>query len=286
MAGHPNPGTAPEALCEREVNMRVAAKIQDQCSAEDEVVIWWLGQNSYLVKGAGACLMVDPFFSRAGDPARFVHPEAPIGPDELQPDAVFCTHNHSDHTDPEFLASLAQHSPRTWFLGPAESAAAMIQAGIGAARVRALEPGETVEVGTASTRVVLSKTPEVSDVAHLGYIIELAGVKVYDTGDIMRGVTREPTLMEPLRRAAPDVALITASPTEEEFPDFDEASQLAVAIGARVAVPAHYGCFAKRTFDPSLFAERFWASATTRAEIIPYCGCLVYSVDLSAGAAR
>jgi L-ascorbate metabolism protein UlaG (beta-lactamase superfamily) len=263
--------------------MRVAERIRAQSIPAGTVAIWWLGQNSYLVKGADFCTMLDPFFSRPGDPARYLYDQPPVRPDELQPDAVLCTHNHSDHTDPGFLLPLAQHSPATRFCGPAESAQAMHEAGIAADRVRALASGEVIPVGAASVHVVLSKTPAVSDVAHFGYIIELAGVKVYDTGDIMRGVTREPTLMEPLRRAAPHIALITTSPTEEEFPDFDEAAQLAIAIGARVAVPAHYGCFARRTFDPSPFAGCFGESATTRAEIIPYCGCLLFAAGEARG---
>jgi L-ascorbate metabolism protein UlaG (beta-lactamase superfamily) len=259
--------------------MRVTETIRTQAVSQNSVAIWWLGQNSYVIKGASVCIMIDPFFSRPGDPARYVHDESPIRPDELQPDAVFCTHNHSDHTDPGFLVPLAQHSPATRFLGPPESAQAMTEAGIAADRVRALGNGEVVQVGVASVQVVLSKTPAVSDVAHLGYIAELAGVRIYNTGDIMRGVTREPSLMEPLCSAAPHIALITTSPTEEEFPDFDEAAQLAAAIGARVAVPAHYDCFAKRTFDPAPFAERLRGSAATRAEIIPYCGCFLFASE-------
>jgi L-ascorbate 6-phosphate lactonase len=257
--------------------MRVAQAIRAQSVPPDTVAVWWLGQNSYLVKSADACIMVDPFFSRPGDPAQYLHEQAPLAPDELHPDAVLCTHSHWDHTDPGFLVPLARHSPDTRFYGPTESAQAVSQAGIAADRVQALANGEVVRVGAASVHVVLSKTPAVSDVSHFGYIIELAGVKVYDTGDIMRGVTREPTLVDPLRRAAPHIALITTSPTEKEFPDFDEAARLAIAIGARVAVPAHYGCFARRTFDPSPFADRFRCPAATRAQIIPYCGCLLFA---------
>jgi L-ascorbate metabolism protein UlaG (beta-lactamase superfamily) len=238
--------------------MRVAERIRTQSVPSDSVAIWWLGQNSYLIKGAGVCIMIDPFFSRPREPEHYLHSEAPVRADELQPDAVFCTHNHSDHTDPGFLLPLAEHSPATRFFGPAESAQAMVEVG-----------------AQLSIQVVLSKTPEVSDVGHYGYIVSIGGTKVYDTGDVMRGVTREPSLMEPLRRAAPHVALITTSPTEEEFPDFEEAAKLALAIGARVAVPAHYGCFAKRTFDPAPFAS-FFRDRPTRAEIIPYCGCYLY----------
>jgi L-ascorbate metabolism protein UlaG (beta-lactamase superfamily) len=223
--------------------------------------------------------MIDPFFSRLGPPEKYVHAEAPLRAEELGADAVVCTHDHSDHTDGEFLSALARSWPEARFFGPPESAERMRGAGVPAARVEALESGQVVEVGGASVRAVLSKTAEVSDVAHFGYVVGYPGATIYDTGDVMRGITREPALMAPLERAAPDVALITTSPTEDEFPDFAEAAALAEAIGARVAVPAHYGCFARRTFDPAGFAEAFRRSATTRAEIIPYCGCYVASRD-------
>ncbi len=255
--------------------MRVAEAIRAQSLPRDTVAIWWLGQNSYVIRGAGVSVMIDPFFSRPKEPERYVHAHAPIRADEIEPDAVFCTHNHSDHTDPPFLTALAQHSPATTFLGPPESVQAMIEGGIPTDRVHALRSGDRIALPSSAVEVVLSKTPEVSDVSHLGYVIELAGVRVYDTGDVMKGVTREPTLVDPLRRASPDIALITSSPTEDEFPDFGEAAEFAVAIGARIAVPAHYDCFARRTFDPQGFAAAF-EGLSTRAEIIPYGGCLLH----------
>jgi L-ascorbate metabolism protein UlaG (beta-lactamase superfamily) len=156
----------------------------------------------------------------------------------------------------------------------------MADAGLPSDRVHALAAGDSVPVGPASVRVVLSKTPEVSDVAHFGYLADFNGLRVYDTGDVMRGITDQGSLLQPLQQAAPHVALITTSPTEEEFPDFREAAHLAVAIGARVAVPAHYGCFARRTFDPRPFIALF-PRGQTRAEVIPYCGCLMMSADAS-----
>ena len=259
--------------------MRVADRIANQSVPADSVAVWWLGQNSYLLRTAGADIMIDPYFSRPGPPEKYLHDEAPITADEFGPDFVFCTHDHSDHTDPDYLLPLSQRWPRTRFYGPPESARRMLDIGLPPDRVEALAPGDVVELGPASVQVVLSKTSEVSDVAHFGYIADLGGIKVYDTGDIMRGVTRQPALLEPIRNAAPHIALITTSPTEEEFPDFDEAAALALAIGARVAIPAHYGCFAKRTFDPEPFAAAFGDPAGPRAVTIPYCDC--YTVRLA-----
>ncbi len=253
--------------------MSISERIQKQIVPPESVAVWWLGQNSYVLCAAGACIMLDPFFSRRDRPGGYVHDEPPLRAEDLKPDAVFCTHNHSDHTDPGFLASLGRCSPDTRFFGPPESAQAMLEAGMPADRVTALANAQTVQVGEAAVRAVLSKTPEVSDVAHYGYVLDFGFTTIYNTGDIMRGVTREPLLMEPLGEAAPDVALITTSPTEEEFPDFEEAGRLAAAIGARVAIPAHYDCFADRTFDPSAFADELRAVEEVTAVIIPYCGC-------------
>jgi L-ascorbate metabolism protein UlaG (beta-lactamase superfamily) len=255
------------------MHMRVAQRISNQRVPSGSVAIWWLGQNSYLLQGPSTVTMVDPFFSRLGPREKYIHDEAPLRADEIGPDAVFCTHNHSDHTDPGFLSALARHWPAALFFGPPESANKMMESGIPADRITAVQVGDVVCIGEASAQVVSSKTPHVSDVAHYGYVLEMGGApKVYNTGDIMRGVTCEPTLMEPLRRAAPEVALVTTSPTEEEFPDFPEAAALARAIGARVVIPAHYDCFAKRTFDPAAFAAQFGKRDTLRSVIIPYCG--------------
>ena len=259
--------------------MRVAERIQHQSVQPGSVAIWWLGQNSYVLKCSGCCLMIDPFFSRPGPPEKYLLEEVPLRADELEPEAVLCTHDHSDHTDPPFLSELAASSPNTRFFGPPESVATMVAAGVPRDSTTTLENAQTFRVGRAAVRVALSKTSSVSDVAHYGYLIESEGAKVYNTGDIMRGVTDEPSLMRPLQEAAPHVALITTSPTEEEFPDFAEAARLAMSIGARVAVPAHYHCFAKRTFDPAPFVDEFPSSSTTRPVVIPYCGCYLFSLS-------
>jgi len=254
------------------MQMRVAERIKGWEVPRGSVAIWWLGQNSYLLQGPSTVIMVDPYFSRPGPREKYVHEEAPLRADEIGPEAVFCTHNHSDHTDPDFLSALSQHWPAARFYGPAESAEAMRGAGIPGDRVTPVQAGDVVRSGEVSALALLSKTPQVSDVAHYGYVLQIAGApKVYDTGDIMRGVTREPSLMDPLRATAPEVALVTTSPTEVEFPDFSEAAALAREIGARVVIPAHYGCFARRTFDPARFAAQVGSGGALRPVIIPYC---------------
>ena len=41
--------------------MRVAQRIAAQSVPPDSVAIWWLGQNSYLLRAAGADIMIADF---------------------------------------------------------------------------------------------------------------------------------------------------------------------------------------------------------------------------------
>jgi hypothetical protein len=155
----------------------------------------------------------------------------------------------------------------------------MVAAGVSLDRATVLGNAQTFRVGRASVGVVSSKTSSMSGVARYGSVIESERVKVYKSKDIMPGVADEPSLMQPLKEAAPHVALITTSASEEEFPDFAEAARLAISTGARAAVPAHYHCFANRASDPVAFIDEFQSSSTTRPVVMPCCGCYVLSLS-------
>ena len=244
-----------------------------------QVQIWWLGQNAVVLKThAGRIVMIDPYFppSEAREPGKFIYDEPPIAPDDLRPDAVFCTHNHGDHTDMTFLPPLAAASAQTRFFGPPESVAAMAEAGIGAGRCVTVKPGATLELDGYSVLTVRSKLANPEIVEHYGFVFDVDGVRVWNSGDITRGVTAIAELMGPLEAARPDVAMIVMSPTEEEFPDFTESAELARRVGASVAIPSHYNCFAKRTWDPAGFASQFRPGDATQAVVIPFCGMHVH----------
>jgi len=255
--------------------MSVADDIRTQPVKEDQVAIWWLGQNSYVLKNAaGRLLMIDAYFSRAKAPEFYVHDCPPIGAEDVAIDYAFCTHAHYDHTDPDFLVPLSQRSEQTVFLCPEDAAPMLQEAGMAKERIQIVQCGEQIPLDGVVVHVVRSKTPAVENCLHYGYILDFGCCKVWNTGDIMRDASREPKLMEPVAALRPDVAMITCSPTEEEFPSFEEAAEIARLVGARVAVPSHYDCFAKRTWDPAGFAAAFGDSPPSPV-VIPYCGVYV-----------
>ena len=67
--------------------------------------ITWLGQSGYRLQSGSGEIIIDPYLSdaveRVAGRARMV--AAPIEPENICADAVICTHDHLDHTDPETL---------------------------------------------------------------------------------------------------------------------------------------------------------------------------------------
>jgi L-ascorbate metabolism protein UlaG (beta-lactamase superfamily) len=113
-------------------------------------------------------LLFDPFFVPAGAEGGY----RPLGPDELEPDAVFVTHSHPDHYD---FGSLLQLGADTPIYVPAverESLLALDMAGrlraLGFRRVHALAAGDVVQVGPwrVEAQPMFGEQPTDAEVLH------------------------------------------------------------------------------------------------------------------------
>jgi L-ascorbate metabolism protein UlaG (beta-lactamase superfamily) len=143
--------------------------------------------------------------------------------------------------------------------------------------------GETKRIGSIAILACSSKPPlgvpeegiPIPDVEHLGYGIEMGSVRVYVSGDLIYSFSQHEELLAPVRQFKPDIGLLTTHPTEGEFPDFAGCVEMAVKLGLKAAVPAHYGCFVKRTFDPVMWASGFPPNGP-RPIIIPYNTSIIY----------
>ena len=93
-------------------------KITSLSLKKGEVAIFWLSQNSYVIKTFGGTLFaIDPYLSR-DESYSYVHPEPPVKPEDFNVHYIFCTHDHLDHTDPVSLPIMARTYPDTLFFGP------------------------------------------------------------------------------------------------------------------------------------------------------------------------
>lgn len=244
------------------------------------VGIHWFGQSSYALKSpGGAIIQIDPYFPHERPPDRFIHPEPPLDESSLRIDGVLLTHNHGDHTCLESLQRINAAFPGLPYVGPSESMYDLHQAGF--ANLHEVSAGDQTRLADLTIYVVYAKPPQgapadfidAPDVTHLGYVVETGDVTIYISGDPINTFADHEELLKPIREHKPHIGFLTNHPGEGEFPYFDGSAKMASALGLRTAVPAHYDCFVKRTYDPYE-----WAEYMVDAEplIIPYNQSVVY----------
>lgn len=248
------------------------------------VGIHWFGQNSFALKdSAGTIILVDPYFPRERPADVFIHREPPLDESELPVNYVLLTHEHWDHTFPESLLRIHAAFPKARYYGPPESIARLREKGIPESLLTTLTAGDMVQLGSVTVHAFWSKPPQGApeegiqppDVQHLGYVVEIGGVRVYISGDLINTFAEHDELIAPIARLKPDIGLLTTHPTEGEFPFFAGSVKMAVKLGLKAAVPAHYDCFVKRTYDPKAWAALFPKDGP-KPIIIPYNGSIIY----------
>jgi L-ascorbate metabolism protein UlaG (beta-lactamase superfamily) len=251
---------------------------------EGAVGIHWFGQSSFALKDAeGTIVQVDPYFPHDRPSDRYIHAEPPLDESTLPTDFVLLTHDHSDHTHPETCLRIHNVFPECRFVGSQESMDNLAQNGIPEDKLTTIQVGQSVALDTMLAHVVWAKPPEgvpadnikAPDVPHFGFVVEIRGVRVYISGDPINTFAEHDELIDPIKALNPDIGFLTTHPTEGEFPYFDGSVKMALKLGLKTAVPAHYQCFVKRNYDPQQWSEQFPADGPERL-IIPYDDAVVY----------
>ncbi len=253
---------------------------------EQAVGIHWFGQSSFALKdAAGTVVQVDPYFPSQRPPEKFIHATPPLDETTLPTDYVLLTHNHGDHTWAESLLRIHQAFPACRFVGPRESIANLLDHGVPEALLTTVAAGDVVALDTVIAHAVWAKPPagapddgiDPPDVTHLGYVVEIGGVRVYISGDPINTFAEHDELLAPIAALRPDIGFLTTHPSEGEFPFFAGSAKIATALGLKVAVPAHYACFVKRTYDPQEWAAHLPQDGP-QPLIIPYNTATVYAL--------
>lgn len=236
----------------------------------DGVLLWWLGQSGFLVKGRSGRVLLDPYLSDTLT-RKYAETDNPhvrmtrlaISPRELRHiSVVTSSHNHTDHLDAETLAAIFSGNPSAGFLIP-EANRAFVAERLHCHRnwPLGLADGQCIMIngikfhGIPAAHNEIDRN-ELGQCRYLGYVVELDGVTIYHSGDTLR----YQGMAELLRPFEIDVALL---PINGHRPERrvagnlfgDEAAQLARECAARLVVPCHYDTFEFNTEPVDLFVE-------------------------------
>lgn len=257
----------------------IAARQKDSLLLADVLAspapaLWWLGQSGFLLRAGRHYAIIDPYLSDSLT-SKYAGTERPhvrmtercIDPSRLGfVTLAFSTHGHTDHFDRETLRAIAAAHNRTERLQLVLPAANLerghtMMAGLDV-QLTGVRKGQRISTPSFTTSVIPAAHPDLAyDAAgnelFLGYAIDVAGWRIYHSGDTLW----HETVVRQAAALRPDVALLPINGNDPSRGvagnlSGEEAAQLAHAIGASLVIPHHYGMFEFNTATPEPFERR------------------------------
>ncbi len=243
-------------------------QLLDRRPLVEHPAICWLGQAGFLLYWQDVLLLIDPYLSDslAAKYRGTLFPHARMMPPPVEParlthvDAVLCTHAHTDHKDPETLSAIAAGNLDCRFMIPRATIETALSRGIPASRLLPVNVGQRELIAPHTIVQVIASAHEELQVdesgshRYVGYVIRLAGLTLYHSGDCIA----YPDLVPSLAPFKIDVALLPVNGRDDfrrqhgvpgNF-TFAEATALCREAGIPTMVPCHFGMFDFNTVDP------------------------------------
>jgi L-ascorbate metabolism protein UlaG (beta-lactamase superfamily) len=185
--------------------------------------IHWLGHASFRIDGPPT-IYIDPWQLGANPPPA---------------DLILVTHDHHDHCSPDDVARIRGAGT---VVVASQSAAKKLGKG-----VRGVKPGDCLEVAGVTVEAVpaynVGKSFHPKGAGHVGYVVTVAGTRIYHTGDT------DP--IPEMTGLAADILLVPVSGTY--VADAAQAAEIVRAVKPKIAIPMHIGTIVGSKAD----AERF-----------------------------
>lgn len=162
-------------------------------AAPDDVMVWYLGCNGAILKGAdGTILYIDPYLG-TGDPPRTVRMiPVPFDPTDVEEvDGILVTHEHTDHVHGPSQAPILERTGATLYAPDAAMAVAYDEENwtgswnIADEQLREVKPGESIDIEGFTVYIRSSNDPLAE--GDVSYVIEHDGTVFFHGGDTHPG---------------------------------------------------------------------------------------------------
>lgn len=199
----------------------------------DNIDIEWLGHSCFKIKGDGKVIYIDPYN---------------LSGEYEKADVILITHSHYDHCSAKDLSKVVKKETTIIMSADCFSVITRLQEEV---KTRILTPGKAV----SSDKIKVVAVPSHNNNKRFhpieeewnGYILEIAGIKIYHAGD-----TDFLSNMQNLNSKI-DIALLPVG--GEVTMNADEAASAAFVIQPKLAIPMHYGTVVGKDSDALRFVQ-------------------------------
>ena len=254
-------------FCSGETLIRALNELE---TTSHSIAVWRIGQCGVFLKYAGKILLINPVLEpiyNAEGVCR-THFAPPFSADaEFPVDAVFCTHNHLDHFQPDTIRRLAASHPQVPFFVPAgilDEISDVIAPF--ADRVTGLRQGESrdlfpeISVTAVAVPHDVYRTDAAGNEKALGYAFHLGKITVFHCGDAV-ATERLVADVRALRPVHLAFLPINGRDWVRESHNIignmtpQEAALFAQEIDCQTVIPTHYDMMRGNEEDPLIFAH-------------------------------
>lgn len=202
--------------------------------------VTWLTQAGLLLEQDGTRVMVDPYLSDSvGKREPKKHRRVPADPTyrTLHPDVLIITHDHLDHLDPETLSGILDTDTPITVLAPENAYRKLLTLGYDHNYVL-LSPHSVWSQNDLTFYAVAAAH---SDTAAAGFVIDDGSRTYYITGDTLYNYDVIDDVLA-LVKGGVDTVFLPINGVGNNM-NARDAADFACAVGAKCAVPLHYGLF-------------------------------------------
>ena len=245
---------------------------------DSQLGMFYLGQVGFVFIFRGKYVLIDAYLSgktvqETGSWGR--NYPAPITPEELDfIDIVLCSHDHSDHTDPETLRRLAMSNDKACFIVPAAYLDNVVSYGVPKERLIPARESFTLSFPDIEITPLPSAHEELhqdenGDYFEMGYRFNFGGaVTLYHSGDccIYEGLAEKVGTVDIACLPVNGRSFYRLHRNVIGNMTLEEAVVFAKEAGAKLFIPLHFDLFPGNTLPPSYIP----AAVDVYAKGMPY----------------